>query len=203
MTETKDITKETPNGLAQLLDETYGLGLHINEENVHPYNRFDIMWGLRELVIRLRPLVDMYDMLEARLNQALDEPPFEAQTHDGSSFTVTRCLREFRVVDVAKLRAEAPDLYEELSYVDAATFKRNFGESRMRNMLRAYLNDEGQEHNPLPFEKVRLDDLIQEIGETGAVQFLKPVRQFGYLQFDKDGKGYPEKYWNPEVNNEL
>lgn len=203
MTETKDITKATPYELAQLLDETYGLGLHIGEENARPYNRFDIMWGLRELVIRLRPLIDMYDMMEARLNQVLDEPPFEAQTHDGSSFTVTRCLREFRVVDVAKLRAEAPDLYEELSYVDAATFKKHFGESRMRNMLRAYLNDEGQEHSPLPFEKIRLDDLIQEIGEGGAVQFLKPMRQFGYLQFDKDGKGYPEKYWNPELNNGL
>lgn len=203
MTETKDITKATPYELAQLLDETYGLGLHINEENIQPYIRFDIMWGLRELVIRLRPLIDMYDMLEARLNQGLAEPPFETQTHDGSTFTVTRCLREFRVVDVPKLRAEAPELYEELSYVDAATFKKHFGESRMRNMLRAYLNEEGQEHSPLPFEKVRLDDLIQEIGETGAVQYLKPMRQFGYLQFAKDGEGYPEKYWNPELDHEL
>lgn len=203
MTETKDITKATPYELAQLLDETYGLGLHVGEENLRPHSRYDIMWGLRELVIRLRPIIDMYDLMEAGLNQALDEPPFEAQTHDGSTYTVTRCLREFRVVDVAKLRAEAPDLYEELSYVDAATFKRHFGESRMRNMLRAYLNEEGQEHNPLPFEKIRLDDLIQEIGEGGAVQFLKPQRQFGYLQFDKDGKGYPEKYWNPELDHEL
>ncbi len=66
------------------------------------------------------------------------------------------------------------------------------------------LNEEGNERQPLPYEKIRLDDLVQELG-AGAEQYLTPKRQFGYLFFGRgeNKEGYQEKYWNPDTNNGL